>query len=248
MFTNQIGSSKVFEYTTEKVAHYLQGNLDKIKDCPGVKVTVGSWDKSSEKFVPFMCILHGAAIESKGKDGDNTDYQSGLTDYEMYKKLYPDSGDDSTGASFVKLKKPIFNYFYHLTFNNKAALERDPDSYIDLIHNTEFKQALEIKNNDAYKLAKAIRGPREIDVGRTATLFLNPVYVLRDMARDDMGISDNEMNKYTVTLIGMKKNGNFSYSYLFAVEEGTLFYGQKVERGQSEFDRAGNKLFMGQRM
>ena len=253
MFNNQVGSSTVFEYSTEKVAHYLQGNLSKVNGCSGVKISVGSWDRFSQKFVPFICILNGASLEGSGKNDENDENgvsQSGLSDYEMFRQLYPHEEDNDSGSGYVRLKDSVFKYIFRFTFNNKAALERDPNSYIDLIHNVEFKQALNIKREDAFKLNKVFKGPREIkdDRGKSAVVFLNPVYVLRDMARDDMGIKEDEMKKYNVAIIGMKKNGNYSYSYLLSVEEGTLFYGQKVERGQSEFDRAANKLFMGQRM
>lgn len=250
MFTNQVGSSKVFEYTTEKVAHYLQGNLSKLKDCPGVKISVGSWDKFSQKFVPFICVLNGAAIEGNGKKNEKPANQSGLSDYEMYRKIYPDDEDNRSRSSFVWLKDDVFYYLHPFEFNNTVALERDPNSYIDFINNAEFKQALNIKRDDAFKLNKVTKSPKGVndETGRSAVMFLNPAYVLRDMARDDMGIKEDEMKNYNVAIIGMKKNGNYSYSYLLSVEEGTMFYGQKIERGQSEIDRVANKLFMGQHM
>lgn len=248
MYTNQVGSSMVFEYNTEKVTNYLQSAINSIPSLKGIRIVVGAWDKASTKFVPFIVTLNGANVFQNNKKGDIV-AQSGLSDYEMFKKLYPNDDEAGSGGNKTKLNDDLFKLIYRYGFNNRIALERDPNSYIDLIHNAEFKQALNIKRDSAFLLDRVFKGPRELkdDSGKSAVVFLNPVYVLRDMARDDMGVGENDMNAYNVALVGIKKNSEYNYSYLMSVETGTMFYGQKIERGSNELDRATSKLFMGQK-
>ena len=246
MYPNQTGTSMVFEYNTEKVTNYLQSAINNVSTLKGIHAHVASWDLASTKFVPFMVILSGPVFQGDKKD--QVVAQSGMSDVEMFKKLYPDEDDQSVGAERIQLVDDLFKLIYRYGFNNNIAIDRDRNSYIDLINNQAFINKLGIKKDAAYKLARVFRGPREIkaDNGRAAMIFFNPVYVLRDMARDDMGISEKEMDAYTVALVDMKKNSNYRYSYLLSVEQGTLFYDQKIERGTNEFDRA-TSLFMGQK-